>query len=250
MSVRIDRTQTEGTFSLDGGTWEVENNVWVIGDEDSCVVIDPAHDLDAVAELVGSRRVSAVLLTHAHDDHSRLAPEAARRFDAPLLLHPAERPLWQLVHGEAEGTTPPFRPLEDGQRIPVGIADPADAGAPGPEAAGAEAAGAEAEAAGNAVRLEALHTPGHSPGSVCFFAPELTWEGEGPVLFSGDTLFEGGPGATGRSYSSYPTIVESIRGRLFELPERTVVLTGHGPATTIGAERAGSPDWEDPEQES
>ena len=76
-----------------------------------------------------------------------------------------------------------------------------------------------------------LHTPGHSPGAVCLHLPELG------VLFSGDTLFEGGPGATGRSFSDRPTILRSIRERLLTLPPETVVHTGHGPDTTIAAEK-------------
>lgn len=219
MSISIDRARTEGTFSLDGGTWEVENNVWVIGDDQVCVVIDPAHDLEAVAQLVGGRRVSAVLLTHAHDDHAKLALSAAERFEAPVLLNPREKPLWDLTHPQRQ-EDPGYVPLSDGQRIPLGSDSQAE--------------------------LVAVATPGHSPGSTCFYSPDLSWEGRSPVVFSGDTLFEGGPGATGRSYSDYATILASIRERLFVLPEQTVVLTGHGDPTTIGAEAAASTDWEDP----
>src|SRR6201999_2079339 len=78
--------------------------------------------------------------------------------------------------------------------------------------------------------LRAIHTPGHSPGSVCWHAPELG------AVFSGDTLFEGGPGATGRSYSDFPTILTSISEKLGSLPPDTVVYTGHGDSTTIGDE--------------
>ena len=90
--------------------------------------------------------------------------------------------------------------------------------------------GQEVEVAGT--RLTVLHTPGHAPGAVCFHAPDLG------CVFTGDTLFQGGPGATGRSFSDYDTIVASIRARLFALPADTVVHTGHGPDTTIGAEKA------------
>ena len=78
--------------------------------------------------------------------------------------------------------------------------------------------------------LTALHTPGHSPGSTCLYAEDLG------TVFTGDTLFYGGPGATGRSYSDHPTILESIRTRLLTLPPNTVVRTGHGDDTTIAAE--------------
>ena len=117
MSTRIESTVTAGTFSLDGGTWEVENNVWVIGDDARCVIIDPAHDLDAVAGLVADREVTAILLTHAHDDHAGLAPEASQRFDAPVLLHPEDRPLWLLANPDTQVQP---QPLSEGQRIPAG----------------------------------------------------------------------------------------------------------------------------------
>ena len=87
------------------------------------------------------------------------------------------------------------------------------------------------------VELTVLHTPGHAPGACCLYAPALG------ALFSGDTLFNGGPGATGRSYSDFPTIVESIRTRLLDLPPDTVVLTGHGDPTTIGAEAPHLQEW-------
>ena len=76
-----------------------------------------------------------------------------------------------------------------------------------------------------------LHTPGHSPGAVCLYAPDLG------CVFTGDTLFHGGPGATGRSFSDYDTIVKSIKERLFTLPTATIVHTGHGNDTLIAAER-------------
>ncbi|WP_129359850.1 MBL fold metallo-hydrolase [Rothia uropygioeca] len=209
----VQHVETSGTFSLDGGTWDVDNNVWVVGDAQGCVVIDPAHDVDAVAELVGSRTVEKILLTHAHDDHAGLAVEAAERFGAPVFLHAEEQPLWKLTHGEP---APSFQRLTDGYEISVGDAT-----------------------------LTAIHTPGHSPGSVCFYSEDLQWNGKSPVLFSGDTLFQGGPGATGRSYSDFPTIIASISDRLLMLPEQTVVLTGHGPSTTIGDEAPHRQEWID-----
>ena len=95
--------------------------------------------------------------------------------------------------------------------------------------------GQEIEVGGG--RLDVLHTPGHSPGGCCLHAASDT------VLFSGDTLFNGGPGATGRSFSDYDTIVASIRDRLLVLDDDTVVHTGHGDDTTIGAEKAHAGEW-------
>lgn len=194
----IDHTVTSGTFSLDGQTFEVDNNVWVVGDDAECVVIDAPHDVAAILEVVGDRRVVAVLCSHAHDDHVRVAPDLGRAVGAPVLLHPADLPVWQLTHD-----TPPDGELADGQQIP--IAD---------------------------ITLEVLHTPGHAPGAVCFYAPDLG------VVFTGDTLFSGGPGATGRSFSDPDLIVRSINERLMRLPDDTVVKTGHGEDTTLAAERA------------
>jgi glyoxylase-like metal-dependent hydrolase (beta-lactamase superfamily II) len=190
---RVGHGVTSGTFSLDGETFDVDNNVWVVGDDQECVVIDAPHSVPEILTVVDGRRVTAIVLTHAHDDHVRVAPELAASTGAPLFLHPLEEPLWKLTHPDV----PMPQPLTDGQRI-------------GP--------------------LTVLHTPGHSPGAVCLYAPELG------AVFTGDTLFQGGPGATGRSYSDAGTIVESIRARLLTLPPETVVHTGHGADTTIEAE--------------
>lgn len=203
-ATRIDRLVTSGTFSLDGGTWDVDNNVWIIGDDTEAIVVDAAHDAGAIAAAVGDRRLVAIVCTHAHDDHIDAAPALADRTGAPILLHPGDLPLWRLTHPERA----PDGELADGATLRV--------------------AGAE---------LTVLHTPGHSPGAVCLHMP-----GSG-VLFSGDTLFRGGPGATGRSFSDFPTIIDSIRGRLLTLPAETVVHTGHGDDTTIGAEAPHLDEW-------
>ncbi|MBZ4318342.1 MBL fold metallo-hydrolase [Streptomyces huiliensis] len=204
MPARIDHLVTSGTFSLDGGTWEVDNNVWIVGDDHEAIVIDAAHDADAIAKALGDRRLLAVVCTHAHDDHVNAAPALAERTGAPVLLHPADRPLWDRTHPDRA----PDGELTDGQVLRV--------------------AGTE---------LTVLHTPGHAPGAVCLHAPELG------TVFTGDTLFQGGPGATGRSFSDFPTIVASIRDRLLTLDAATVVRTGHGDTTTIGAEAPHLEEW-------
>ncbi|HET6504925.1 MAG TPA: MBL fold metallo-hydrolase [Amycolatopsis sp.] len=196
---------TSGVFELDGGRWDVDNNVWLVGDDSEVLVIDAAHDAAKIAEAVGDRTVRAIVCTHAHNDHINAAPELAERTGAPILLHPDDRVLWNLTHTDRE----PDAELSDGQVLTIG-----------------------------GTELTVLHTPGHAPGAVCLHAPELG------VLFTGDTLFHGGPGATGRSYSDYPTIVRSIRERLFALPDTTVVNTGHGESTTIADEKATSEGWE------
>ena len=205
MAVRVDHTVTSGTFSLDGGTWDVDNNVWVVGDDAECVVIDAPHSLEPIAGLIGDRRLVAILCTHAHDDHVTVAPQLAQRYGAPVRLHPDDAVLWRMSHPDAA-----FDPLADGERIAVA-----------------------------GVELEVIHTPGHAPGAVCFSVPALG------VVFTGDTLFQGGPGATGRSYSDFPTIVASIRDRLVTLPPEAVVHTGHGADTPIGAEAPHLQGWID-----
>jgi len=95
--------------------------------------------------------------------------------------------------------------------------------------------GATFEVAGSTLR--AISTPGHSPGSTCLYAEDLG------AVFTGDTLFAGGPGATGRSFSDFDTIIESIRTRLLTLPDHTVVHTGHGDDTTIGTEAPSLGEW-------
>lgn len=197
--VRIDRGVSSGTFSLDGATHAVDNNVWVIGDDNECLVIDAPHSVDDVLRVVADRRVLAIVCTHAHDDHVRIAPALAASVDAPVLLHPADLPVWRLTHADQA----PDGELADGQRIVVGD-----------------------------TVVTVLHTPGHSPGAVSLYVEELG------AVFSGDTLFEGGPGATGRSFSDADLIVESIRTKLLSLPPQTVVHPGHGPSTTIVAEAA------------
>jgi len=207
-AARVDHGVTSGTFSLDGQTFEVDNNVWVVGDDAECVVIDAPHDVERILDIVGERRIRAIVCTHAHDDHVRVAPALRERANggqgAPILLHPDDRPLWELTHG---GPDDPHGNLWD-----VDLLD-----------------GQTLTVAGTT--LQVLHTPGHAPGAVCLYAPDLG------CVFTGDTLFHGGPGATGRSYSDRPTLEASIRAKLFALPDDTVVHTGHGDDTTIGAER-------------
>jgi len=202
-ALRIDRVVTSGTFSLDGGTWEVDNNVWVVGDDSEVVIIDAAHTAPQIVDAVAGRNVVAVIVTHGHDDHVTVAPELALALHAPVLLHPGDDVLWKMSHPDEK-----YRNLDGDQRIGV--------------------AGTE---------LAVIHTPGHSPGSVCLYAPEAG------ALFSGDTLFHGGPGATGRSYSDFGTIIDSIRDSLLTLPEGTRVDTGHGDHTTIGAEAPHLAEW-------
>jgi glyoxylase-like metal-dependent hydrolase (beta-lactamase superfamily II) len=196
-TLQVERVRTSGIFSLDGQDFEVENNIWVVGTDDEVIVIDAAHDAAPIAAAVGSRTATMIIATHGHNDHINAASDLADVIGAPIAIHPADRMLWDVVHPERA----PDLTLAHGQEISLGGAV-----------------------------IKVLHTPGHSPGGVCLYVP-----GNGAV-FSGDTLFNGGPGATGRSHSDYPTIVASIRTQLLSLPAETVVHTGHGDDTTVGAE--------------
>ena len=194
---RIDKAVVSGVFSLDGQDFDVDNNVWLIGDDDEVLVIDAPHDAAPIVAAIGGRRVTAVVLTHGHNDHITAAAALREATGAPIWFNPADRMLWDVVHPDSA----PDRELTEGTTFDVA-----------------------------GTTLVALHTPGHSPGSTCLYAEDLG------TVFTGDTLFCGGPGATGRSFSDHPTIVESIRTRLLGLPGDTVVRTGHGDDTTIAAE--------------
>ncbi|AXR73439.1 MULTISPECIES: MBL fold metallo-hydrolase [Auritidibacter] len=211
MTARIDHLETSGTFSLDGETHQVDNNVWIVGNSTECIIIDPAHDANAVHQAVQGRNVAAILLTHGHDDHISEALTVRDFVDAPVLLNAEDRMLWDAVY-PVQG---PDGSIQDGDTFTIA-----------------------------GVTLTAFETPGHSPGSTCFYSAELE-DGQGAV-FTGDTLFAGGPGATGgRSYTSFDAIIKSISEVLLELPESTRVLTGHGESSTIGTVKPHLQEWID-----
>ncbi len=200
--IRAQRVITSGVFSLDGQDFEVDNNVWLVGDDAEVVVIDAAHDAGPILDAIEDRRVRMIACTHGHNDHINAAVDLQAATRAPIALHPADRMLWDTVHPDVA----PDVELTDGQQLPIG---------------------------GSAMTV--LHTPGHSPGSVSLRT--------GRMVFAGDTLFAGGPGATGRSYSDFDTIIASIQDRLLTLPRDTIVHTGHGDDTSIGGEAPHLSEW-------
>ncbi len=198
MTARIDKTVVSGVFSLDGQDFDVDNNVWLVGDDDEVLVIDAPHDAEPIIAAIGGRTVAGIVLTHGHNDHITAAVALRDAVDAPIWFNQADLMLLRQVH---ESALPDY---------PLGHCTHFDVAG---------------------TRLVSLHTPGHSPGSTCLYACSLH------TVFTGDTLFCGGPGATGRSHSDKPTILTSIRSRLLTLPGDTVVKTGHGDDTTIAAEQ-------------
>lgn len=178
---------------------ELENNVYVVAcaRTGQAAIVDAADEPDTIEAALGDVEPVAILTTHGHYDHVGAAAEMRDRLAVPFCIHPADAALAGIAPDVA---------LEDGETINIGE-----------------------------LRLDLIHTPGHTPGSMCLALPGH--------LFTGDTLFPGGPGATRRPESSFPTIIESIRDRLFTLPDGTVVYPGHGVDTTIGAERPNLENW-------
>lgn len=204
MGPRVELVRTSGEFALDDGTFAVDNNVWIVGDDNDVLVVDPAHEPDLILDAIGDRSVTAIVCTHGHNDHINGALPLADKTGAPVVLHPDDHRLWRQINPDRD----PDWELSDGETFTVAGVD-----------------------------LEVIHTPGHTWGGVCLYAAGQGW------LFSGDTLFAGGPGATGRSFSNFDIIVRSIACRLLPLDGATVVHTGHGPTTTIAAEAPHLQEW-------
>lgn len=200
---RIDHIEIAGNHDPEGPPVH-HNNVWLIGDDQQVIVVDPAHDLEACVEAVAGREVVAILITHGHWDHCRIAPEFAARVHAPIFLSERDCFLWEASTGRPDG----FVPLTDGATFTV-----AD------------------------VTVRAVAVPGHTPGSTALIASDLG------AAFVGDALFPGGPGATRWEYSSFDDAIASIRDRLFTLPPAMAVHPGHGASTTIGAESPHLQEW-------
>lgn len=193
-----------------------EQNCFLIAGEGDprAAILDPGEDaalcLDRAAE--AGLVIASIWLTHAHLDHLmgvRRVHEATR---ASIYLHPADRPFYDRMANQAEffgvpfdAPPPPTHTLAHGQEVAAGTA-----------------------------RLTVLHTPGHSPGSVCFRGPG--------VVFVGDVLLRGTLGRTDLPGGCHERALRSVREELFALPEGTLVYCGHGPMTTIGAERKANPD--------
>jgi glyoxylase-like metal-dependent hydrolase (beta-lactamase superfamily II) len=182
------------------------------------LIVDPGGDAGRILALLptlGARAVG-IVHTHGHFDHILGTREVAMATGAPVSIHGGDLDLYQGLVRQARA----FDLVAEDPPEPAQIL-----------------AGGETLRFGQ-LQARVLHTPGHTPGSICVFI-EAT--GEAPLLLAGDTLFEGGIGRTDFPGGSLSQILHSIRDTLFALPDETVVVPGHGPETTIGEEREGNP---------
>ena len=204
MTARIERVVTEGVVDIDGAEQKVENNTWIIGDDDEVIVIDPARDAEKILEQVGEREVLAVICTAGLPDHVGAAIEVASRDEAVVALHPKDKPLWRETWSE---TWPDIEMEDDGI---FGVAD---------------------------VQLDVMETSGVTPGGVSLYC-----EGLGAV-FTGKTLQADGPGKLEGEYPALADQLTAIGGRLFTLPADTRVLPNEGEEVTIGDLEPHFDDW-------
>lgn len=176
-----------------------DNRVYILScpETKKAVIIDAADEADRILTACQGLEVLSILTTHGHQDHIQAVDPVQQALGVPFLLHPADREIAERSFDA---------PLSEGDEIDVGT-----------------------------FNLHVLHTPGHTPGSICFVVE--------PMIFSGDTLFPGGPGATRWEYSSFGQIMDSVEKRLMVYPDPTVIYPGHGEHTTLGRERPHLDEW-------
>jgi glyoxylase-like metal-dependent hydrolase (beta-lactamase superfamily II) len=194
MTTRIDQFSSPAAADGSSGTDKV--NVWIVGDDEEVIVIDPGTDTAGVLDAVGDREVLAVICTHGHADHVAAALELAERDEAPVALHPRDRMLWREAHPGEEADIE----MEHG-----GVFEVAD------------------------VQLEVIHAPGHTAGSVCLYCEDLG------AVFTGHVLLAEGPAPQDGEFPDFAGQLTAIGESLLTLPADTRVLPGHGPETTIAA---------------
>lgn len=172
----------------------LENNCYLIKclSSEEMTIIDPGAEAENILANINPEKVRFILITHGHHDHIGALEEIRKKTKAQVGIHPLDV--------RALRRSPDLL-FEDGQVLKMGH-----------------------------IELKVIHTPGHSPGGVCFLIDE--------ILFSGDTIFLNGPGNTAIPGANYEKILESIHEKIFALPEKTIIFPGHGPETTVGQEKA------------
>ena len=192
-------------------------NCTILGDETSreAIVVDPGADLPKILAVLARHKltVKQIVVTHAHIDHIAGAQQLKQLTGAPVLYNQRDLPLVAMMDVQATWL---------GMAVPKVHAPDADL-----------TGGQTVKVAG--IAAEVLHTPGHTQGSLCLHVPEHH------LLLAGDTLFAGSVGRTDLPGGDTRMLIQSIRSQLLPLPERTVVVPGHGPETTIGEEREYNP---------
>lgn len=214
----------------------LDTNCWILfaPTERDAIIVDPGDEPQRIIDACHGLTPTAVVVTHQHWDHVLALPDIADHYGLDVLAHPDDHQVWPHEtahlqrHGHFDAGTataallacgcnlgaPPDRPIWDGTTRPVKHR--------------------EVIAAGQ-LRLQVRHTPGHTPGSITLATPQH--------VFTGDTLFPGGPGLTGWPLSDFDTIIESIRTQIFTLADSTAIHPGHGHSTEIGDEKPSLPEW-------
>jgi glyoxylase-like metal-dependent hydrolase (beta-lactamase superfamily II) len=202
----ITRVRTEGVFEFDGVKHEIVSNTWIVeADDEGVIVIDPAHDADAILKAVGDREIYLVACTNGYSPHIESAIKVAEEGDADIALHPREMRIWRRFHGAEHR---PEIEVEGEGSFDIGN-----------------------------LHVDVIGLPGTSPGSVGYYVRELG------VVFSGDTLRKGEPGKVGDSAIDYSKQLASIGEALLSLPGDTRVLPDQGPSTTVAAENDNFDSW-------
>jgi glyoxylase-like metal-dependent hydrolase (beta-lactamase superfamily II) len=220
VDARIDKVVTSGKVTVDDNEYDVESNTYIVGDDDEVIVIDHANDAEAILKEIGEREVMAVICTDGRDHHLGAVLEIAEADEeeaVPIGLHSRDRLLWRQYFRALAKKDEDSEFMKDLQPD-IDIED-----------------GGIFEIAG--AQLEVMHTPGHTPGSICLYSEQLG------VLFSGDTLHKGRPGRVGDEYHDLQDQLNSIGSLLGPLPKDTRVLPGQGDETTVGDEDSQWESW-------